>query len=68
MRYIYWLLVKLCIYAFDTEAFNFRINLIERKYSSYICLVRVAMGKYTLVVTEKPDAAQRIASALDSKG
>ena len=54
--------------CFDTEAFNFRINLIERKYSSYIRLVRVAMGKYTLVVTEKPDAAQRIASALDSKG
>jgi DNA topoisomerase-1 len=26
------------------------------------------MGKYTLIITEKPDAAQRIASALDSKG
>ena len=26
------------------------------------------MGKYTLVITEKPDAAQRIAEALDSKG
>jgi len=26
------------------------------------------MGKYTLIVTEKPDAAQRIAQALDSKG
>jgi DNA topoisomerase-1 len=25
------------------------------------------MGKYTLVITEKPDAAQRIASALDAK-
>jgi len=26
------------------------------------------MGKYTLVITEKPDAAQRIASALDAEG
>jgi DNA topoisomerase-1 len=26
------------------------------------------MGKYTLIVTEKPDAAQRIASALDTNG
>jgi DNA topoisomerase-1 len=26
------------------------------------------MGKYTLIITEKPDAAQRIASALDVKG
>ncbi|MGB9713647.1 MAG: DNA topoisomerase I [Candidatus Bathyarchaeales archaeon] len=26
------------------------------------------MGKYTLIITEKPDAAQRIASALDAKG
>ncbi len=26
------------------------------------------MGKYTLIITEKPDAAQRIALALDSKG
>ncbi len=26
------------------------------------------MGKYTLVITEKPDAAQRIASALDAGG
>ena len=26
------------------------------------------MGKYTLIVTEKPDAAQRIASALNEKG
>ncbi|MEM2117950.1 MAG: DNA topoisomerase I [Candidatus Bathyarchaeia archaeon] len=26
------------------------------------------MGKYTLIVTEKPDAAQRIALALDAKG
>jgi len=26
------------------------------------------MGKYTLIVTEKPDAAQRIAEALDLKG
>jgi len=26
------------------------------------------MGKYTLIITEKPDAAQRIASALDTKG
>lgn len=26
------------------------------------------MGKYTLVITEKPDAAQRIASVLDMKG
>ena len=26
------------------------------------------MGKYTLIITEKPDAAQRIAQALDSKG
>ena len=25
------------------------------------------MGKYTLIITEKPDAAQRIASALDTK-
>ena len=25
------------------------------------------MGKYTLIITEKPDAAQRIASALDAK-
>ena len=26
------------------------------------------MGKYTMIITEKPDAAQRIASALDAKG
>jgi DNA topoisomerase-1 len=26
------------------------------------------MGKYTLIITEKPDAAQRIASALDANG
>jgi DNA topoisomerase-1 len=26
------------------------------------------MGKYTLIITEKPDAAKRIAQALDSKG
>ena len=26
------------------------------------------MEKYTLIVTEKPDAAQRIASALNEKG
>jgi len=26
------------------------------------------MGKYTLIITEKPDAAQRIASALNEKG
>jgi len=26
------------------------------------------MGKYTLIITEKPDAAQRIASALDTHG
>jgi DNA topoisomerase-1 len=26
------------------------------------------MGKYTFIITEKPDAAQRIASALDAKG
>jgi DNA topoisomerase-1 len=26
------------------------------------------MGKYTLIITEKPDAAQRIASALDAQG
>ena len=26
------------------------------------------MGKYTLIVTEKPDAARRIASALDAEG
>ena len=26
------------------------------------------MGKYTLIITEKPDAAQRIALALDAKG
>ncbi|MEM2521990.1 MAG: toprim domain-containing protein, partial [Candidatus Bathyarchaeia archaeon] len=26
------------------------------------------MGKYTLIITEKPDAAQRIAAALDLKG
>jgi DNA topoisomerase-1 len=26
------------------------------------------MGKYTLIITEKPDAAQRIASSLDSQG
>ncbi len=25
------------------------------------------MGKYTLIITEKPDAAQRIAIALDEK-
>jgi DNA topoisomerase I len=28
----------------------------------------VAMGKYTLIVTEKPDAANRIATALDESG
>jgi DNA topoisomerase IA len=26
------------------------------------------MEKYTLIITEKPDAAQRIAQALDQKG
>ena len=26
------------------------------------------LGKYTLIVTEKPDAANRIASALDAAG
>ena len=26
------------------------------------------MGKYTLIITEKPDAAKRIATALDSEG
>jgi DNA topoisomerase-1 len=26
------------------------------------------MGKYTFIITEKPDAAQRIASALDAEG
>ncbi|MCJ7561169.1 DNA topoisomerase I, partial [Candidatus Bathyarchaeota archaeon] len=26
------------------------------------------MGKYTLIITEKPDAANRIASALDATG
>ena len=26
------------------------------------------MGKYTLIITEKPDAAKRIASALNRKG
>ena len=26
------------------------------------------MGKYTLIITEKPDAASRIASALDAEG
>ncbi|MDH5754461.1 MAG: DNA topoisomerase I [Candidatus Bathyarchaeota archaeon] len=31
-------------------------------------MVRARMGKYTLIITEKPDAAQRIASALDVKG
>ncbi|MEM2911305.1 MAG: DNA topoisomerase I [Candidatus Bathyarchaeia archaeon] len=31
-------------------------------------MVCVNMGKYTLIITEKPDAAQRIASALDLKG
>ncbi|MEM2588569.1 MAG: DNA topoisomerase I [Candidatus Bathyarchaeia archaeon] len=31
-------------------------------------MVCVCMEKYTLIITEKPDAAQRIASALDLKG
>jgi len=31
-------------------------------------MVCVAMGNYTLIITEKPDAAQRIASALDAQG
>ena len=30
-------------------------------------MVCAIMGKYTLIITEKPDAAQRIASALDKK-
>jgi len=30
-------------------------------------MVCALMGKYTLIITEKPDAAQRIASALDMK-
>ncbi len=29
---------------------------------------RLRMGKYTLIITEKPDAAQRIASALNKEG
>jgi DNA topoisomerase-1 len=31
-------------------------------------MVCVEMGNYTLIITEKPDAAQRIASALDIQG
>ncbi|MEM3774891.1 MAG: DNA topoisomerase I [Candidatus Bathyarchaeia archaeon] len=31
-------------------------------------MVCAGMGKYTFIITEKPDAAQRIASALDLKG
>ena len=31
-------------------------------------MVCVSMKKYTLIITEKPDAAQRIASALDAQG
>ncbi|MEM3824062.1 MAG: DNA topoisomerase I, partial [Candidatus Bathyarchaeia archaeon] len=31
-------------------------------------MVCAEMGKYTLIITEKPDAAQRIASALDIQG
>ena len=31
-------------------------------------MVCASMGKYTLIITEKPDAAQRIASALDAQG
>ncbi len=31
-------------------------------------MVCVTMEKYTLIITEKPDAAQRIASALDAQG
>jgi len=31
-------------------------------------MVCVSMEKYTLIITEKPDAAQRIASALDAQG
>jgi len=31
-------------------------------------MVCANMGKYTLIITEKPDAAQRIASALDAQG
>jgi len=33
-----------------------------------VLVVRAKMGKYTLIITEKPDAAQRIADALDTKG
>ena len=35
---------------------------------AYHYTVCASMGKYTLIITEKPDAAQRIASALDAQG
>jgi DNA topoisomerase-1 len=37
----------------------------EIPFSSVVCGL---LGKYTLIITEKPDAANRIASALDAEG
>ena len=33
-----------------------------------ILSVAATLGKYTLIITEKPDAANRIAAALDTAG
>ena len=33
-----------------------------------ICVVYKRLEKYTLIITEKPDAANRIATALDVEG
>src|SRR3990170_5140461 len=36
--------------------------------AQYASVVRLSLDKYTLIITEKPDGANRIASALDAAG
>lgn len=50
------------------ETLNSVLILIQRKHLLTINHLGSEMEKYTLVITEKPDAAERIASALDVKG
>jgi len=53
-----------------TILLNAKLQKSQTIYNFCICLRggRMHIEKYTLIVTEKPDAAQRIAKALDLKG
>jgi DNA topoisomerase-1 len=51
-----------------TETFNFDIRLIFENLSFHRLTVCARMERYTLIITEKPDAAMRIACALDLNG